>query len=208
MTHRWPLCCLELPTRFSSSLESVWLSFAPEPLTNTIPVSSSSSETSRELNVRGEPASGLPAAELPALARRRGRAGTLNEPSDSGPEDEGLDTGVGRRTVNETVEGVGGMSSSFTFLFQLDRAVVESALSALPTSSSNYHWTTLTAFLTRPLSPGSREDSRSGPQCEFSCTDKLFPRQSFSQVDCSTLHSYGTSESLGGRAALTHYFAA
>lgn len=121
MTHRCPLCCLELPTRFSSSLESVWwlLSTAPEPLTKTIPVSSSSSESSRELNVRGEPASGLPAAELPALARRRGRDGTLNGPSDSGPEDEGrdCDCGVGRRTVNDTVDGVGGMSSSFTFLF-------------------------------------------------------------------------------------------
>ena len=40
----------------------------------------------------------------------------MNELSDSGPDDEGRDAGVGRRTVNETVEGVAGMSS-FTTAF-------------------------------------------------------------------------------------------
>ena len=60
---------------------------------------SSSSEPSRE------PASGLPVADLSPLIWR-GSAGILNWPSDSGPEDGGRDSGVGRRTVNETLDGV------------------------------------------------------------------------------------------------------
>ncbi|KAG1772832.1 hypothetical protein EV702DRAFT_1132359 [Suillus placidus] len=56
----------------SSSLES-GSSLRP-PSANTIPLSSSSSESSRELKARGEPVSGVPEAELAALERWRGSA--------------------------------------------------------------------------------------------------------------------------------------
>lgn len=105
-THRWLPNDLELGTKLSSSLESVWtlLSSAPGPFAKTIPVVPSSSESSRELNVRGEPASGLLVAELAALITWRGSAGILNFPSESGPEEEGRDADAGGRTVNETEE--------------------------------------------------------------------------------------------------------